>query len=128
MIRTHSQVHRTDKYSQRSSILWPVWRNSWVFVYELSVCGLEFCSSHLYSLVYNHFYQKCLVFVCWSNSCTFRLLGKDPENTFFKKVSGNFTRKILIFFYCFYTLVKGKFFINGVMCHTLMTLKYFRVS
>ena len=29
MIRTYSQMHRTDKdkYSQHSSIIWPVWPN-----------------------------------------------------------------------------------------------------
>ena len=27
MIRTYSQMHPTDKYSQHSSILWPVWLN-----------------------------------------------------------------------------------------------------
>ena len=25
--RTYSQIHRTDKYSERSSIIWPVWIN-----------------------------------------------------------------------------------------------------
>ena len=25
--------HRTDKYSEHSSIIWPVWPNGWVFVY-----------------------------------------------------------------------------------------------
>ena len=39
MTRTHSQMHRTDKYSQHSSILWPVWLNGWVFLYQLSVVG-----------------------------------------------------------------------------------------
>ena len=28
MIRTYSQMHRTDKYSQHSSIIWPVWLNA----------------------------------------------------------------------------------------------------
>ena len=32
-------MHRTDKYSQHSSVIWPVWLNGWVFVYELSGCG-----------------------------------------------------------------------------------------
>ena len=32
-------MHRKDKFSQRSSIIWPVWLNDWVFVYELSGCG-----------------------------------------------------------------------------------------
>ena len=27
MIRTYSQMHGTDKYSQHSSIIWPVWLN-----------------------------------------------------------------------------------------------------
>ena len=31
MIITYSQPHRTDKYSQHSSIIWPVWLNGWVF-------------------------------------------------------------------------------------------------
>ena len=46
MIRTYSQIHRTDKYSQHSSIIWPVWLNGWVFVYELNGCGFEFRCSH----------------------------------------------------------------------------------
>ena len=47
MIKTHSQMHRTDKYSQHSSIIWPVWPNGWVFVYEVSDCGFESRCSHL---------------------------------------------------------------------------------
>ena len=27
MMITYSQIHRTDKYSQHSSVIWPVWRN-----------------------------------------------------------------------------------------------------
>ena len=41
MIRTYSQMHRTDKYSQHSSVIWPVMLNGLVFVYELSRCGFE---------------------------------------------------------------------------------------
>ena len=41
MRRTYSQVHHTDKYSQLSSIIWPVWLNGGVFVSELSGCGFE---------------------------------------------------------------------------------------
>ena len=47
MIRTYNQMHHTDKYSQHSSIIWPVWLNGWVFVYELSGCGFESSCSHL---------------------------------------------------------------------------------
>ena len=41
------QMHRTDMYSQHSSIIWLVWLNGWVFVYELSDCGFESSSSHI---------------------------------------------------------------------------------
>ena len=47
MTRTYSQMHRTGKYSEHSSIIWPVWLNGWVFVYELSGCGFESSCSHL---------------------------------------------------------------------------------
>ena len=40
-------MHRTDKYSQHSSIIWPVWLNDWVFVFELSGCEFESSCSHL---------------------------------------------------------------------------------
>ena len=43
MTRTFSQMHRTDKYSQHSKLIWLVWLNGWVFVYELS--GWRFVSS-----------------------------------------------------------------------------------
>ena len=37
MIRTYSQMRRTDKYSQHSPLIWPVWLNGWVIVYELTL-------------------------------------------------------------------------------------------
>ena len=40
-------MHRRDKYSQQSPIIWPVWLNDWVFVYKLSGCGFESRCSHL---------------------------------------------------------------------------------
>ena len=51
MIITYSQMHRTDKYSQHSSIIWPFWLNGWVFIYELSGCGYEFRCYH-FSVVF----------------------------------------------------------------------------
>ena len=48
MIITYNQVHCTDKYSQHSSIIWPVWLNGWMFFYELSGCGFESCCCHLF--------------------------------------------------------------------------------
>ena len=47
MKKTYNQMHRTDKYSQHRSIIWPVWPNGWVFVYKLSGCGFESRCSHL---------------------------------------------------------------------------------
>ena len=38
-------MHRTEKYSEHSSIIWAVLPNGWVFVYELGGSGFE--SSHL---------------------------------------------------------------------------------
>ena len=47
MIRTYIQMQHTNKYSQHSSITWPLWLNGWVFVYELSGCGFKSSCSHL---------------------------------------------------------------------------------
>ena len=54
MIRTYSQMHRTDKYSQHSSIIWPVWLSAWVLVHELSGCRFESRCSQL-----NFRYRAC---------------------------------------------------------------------
>ena len=35
MIRRYNEMHRTEKYSQHSSVIWPFWLNGWMFVYEL---------------------------------------------------------------------------------------------
>ena len=37
----------TDKYSEHSSIIWPLWPNGWVFIYELSGSGFESSCNHL---------------------------------------------------------------------------------
>ena len=36
MTITYSEIHHEDKYLQHSSIIWPVWLNDWVLLYELS--------------------------------------------------------------------------------------------
>ena len=41
MIRRYSQMQRKDKYSQRNSVIWPIWLNGCVFVNVLSGCGFE---------------------------------------------------------------------------------------
>ena len=45
--KTDTKMHRTDKYPQHSSIIWPVWLNSWVFVFELTGSGFASSCSHL---------------------------------------------------------------------------------
>ena len=42
-----SEMHRTDKDSQHSSIIWTVYLNGWVFVYGLSDSGFESSCCHL---------------------------------------------------------------------------------
>ena len=64
MIRTYSQMHRTDKYSQHSSVIWPVWLNGRVFVYELSGCGFDSSWSHLKFL---------LAWIDWARAFDFRI-------------------------------------------------------
>ena len=34
-------MHRTDKYSQHTSLAWQAWLNGSVFVYKLSGCGFK---------------------------------------------------------------------------------------
>ena len=45
--KTYSEMHLTDKYSQHSTVIWLIWLNGWVLVYELSGCGFESHYSHL---------------------------------------------------------------------------------
>ena len=46
MARTYSLMHRTNKYSEHSSIILPVLPNGWVFVYEISGSGFGSSCSH----------------------------------------------------------------------------------
>ena len=45
MMRTHSQMHHTNKYSKHSSI---IQLNSWVLIDDLSGCGFQSSCSHLH--------------------------------------------------------------------------------
>ena len=42
--------YRTDKYSQRKLVIWPVWQNDWVFVCKLSDCRFEYRCCHILCL------------------------------------------------------------------------------
>ena len=47
MTRRYSQMQRTDKCSQRSSVIWQVWLNGWMFAYKLSGCVFVSSCGHL---------------------------------------------------------------------------------
>ena len=64
MLRRYSRMHRTDKNSQHSSIIWPVWLNGRVFVYELSGCGFDSSWSYLNFL---------LASIDWARAFDFRI-------------------------------------------------------
>ena len=85
----------------------------------------------IYSLVYNSFLWKGLIFLYINLTFAhFTRLGKDPVfNASFTLTHLQFflwslrthnknSFSFLNFFYCFYTLVKGMFFNNGVNCVT----------
>ena len=44
---TYSLMHRTCKFSQLSSIIWSLWLNYCLFIYELGGCGFESRCCHL---------------------------------------------------------------------------------
>ena len=68
MLRTCSQMNRTDKYLQHSSIIWPVWLNVWVFIYEPSGCGFESRCSHLRILYFSKIRKPIFSDRSWSGS------------------------------------------------------------
>ena len=70
MTRTYSQMHRTDKYSEHWLIIWPVWANGWVFVYELSGSGFKSSCSHL--IMIPTCFQECSIY--WMKSVNWRHL------------------------------------------------------
>ena len=48
MIIAYGQMHRTDKYSQHSSVTLSVWLNDLVFVYKLGDCSIKSLCCQLY--------------------------------------------------------------------------------
>ena len=51
MVITHTHMHRTDKFS----VIWPVWLNGLLFVYELSGCEFESRCCHFFIDVWQGF-------------------------------------------------------------------------
>ena len=84
MIKAYSQMDRTYKYSEHSSIIWSVWPNGWVLVYKLRVCGFESSCSHL-----NFRFLACFIirvlwhsgnYRVWINSKTHALHDKNLQS------------------------------------------------
>ena len=80
MIRTYSQMHCTDKCSQHSSIIWLVWLNGWVFVFELSGCGFESICSRL-----NFRFCTCFVQIVPWHSGIYRVWIHSETHTWHDK-------------------------------------------
>ena len=83
MIRIYSQMHRTDKYLQHSSIVWLVWRNGWVFVYKLSGGGFEpRCSQAAWDLLNQSFqvYRVYQTHLSYSLNETQKLCDTNSHN------------------------------------------------
>ena len=64
-IRTHSQIHRTDKYSEHSSIIWSILPTGWLFIHELKGSGFEASCSHLNFRFRGNFEQGAPLY--WGN-------------------------------------------------------------
>ena len=71
IVRKRRLNHRTGKYSQHNSIIWSVWLNGWVFVYDLSGCAIESRCSHLSYLMQENTNKSSSL---WKSRATF-LLG-----------------------------------------------------
>ena len=69
MIGTYSPMHHRDKYSQQSSIIWPIFLNGWVFLDRKSGCRFQSRSRHLN-------FRFCACFKQWvlEHSQNYRLL------------------------------------------------------
>ena len=97
--RTSSQMHRTDKNSELSSIIWQVWPIAWVFVYELRCSGLEFGCSTYHS--FNVFLAADMLSILSSLLCSICSLTETIPRKFQKsgKSRFGFTEKIVIWIF-----------------------------
>ena len=72
MRRRNSQMHRTDKYSKHSSIIWPVWPNGLVFISELSVSVFVSSCSHL-NFIFRACFEQGVPYIQANMECGFTL-------------------------------------------------------
>ena len=115
MTRTYSQMHRTDKYSQHCSIIWSVWLNGWVFVYELNGCGFESSCSNIH-------FRFCACFdqgIPW-HSGNYRVWIRSKTSTWHDKniqsVEANMLTLLLLYdiFYIFLSVANAKIWKNNI--------------
>ena len=94
-------MHRTDEYSQHSSIIWRVWLNRWVFIYELSGCGLQSSCSHYLWLIYiNLNFQRLIFFL--KKDQKFQILDQQVRRKFqFPVHSVEFFNALYLWLYIF---------------------------
>ena len=85
MIKTYSQMHHTDKYSELSSIIWSVWPNGWVFVYELSGCGFA-SRCIILNFSYSAYFQQG---VAWHSGKYRVWIHSDMHTWHEKKIQSN---------------------------------------
>ena len=87
MLITYSQMNRTDKYSQHSSIIWPVWLNGGVFDYELSGCGFELSYLDLFEII-SSFWLVAKI-IRWKRSKSIFSFFLTKYNFYFQQRSSN---------------------------------------
>ena len=117
MMGTHSQMHRKNKYSQHSSIIWSVWLNGWVFVYQLSGCEFESRCCHL-NFRYRAYFEQGVpwhsgqlksVYSLW-NIQTVLINDLGLHNVFKDELSS--LRKCLVFHFSFFISSSKLFLIS----------------
>ena len=122
MTRTYREMHRTDDYSEYSSIISPVWPNAWVFVYKLSGSGFESSCSHL-----NLRFRACFKqgvpwhsdnYRVWIHSETRTWHDKNIQSFNFKLRSFKF-KTGLIFYSQSRIISVDRFFVNRMMINII---------
>ena len=129
MTRIYSQLYRTDKYSERSSIIWPVWPNGWVFDYKLSGSGFESSCSHLNFRICACFEQG----VPW-HSDNYRVWIHSETRTWHDKNihcgNGKLLRQhdspFISLFTIWFTQAPEKYFVK--LCNTCYVMKFQDIS
>ena len=83
-------MHHTDKYSEHSSIIWPVWLNGQVFIYELSGCGFKSSCSHLnfrpYQMNFSWVWSSRISLTSWGEGASLALVDHPSSDGIMIKI------------------------------------------